>query len=53
MADDPRNQDELVEETDTESNRGYDEGIRGSESVEDIDPDSAESEVERDDTQTD
>ena len=81
MADEPRDQDELVDSPDTEEtredeherirssnerdqamereglesehNRGYDNAVRGRESVEDIDPDSAESEVDRDDTQVD
>jgi ATP-dependent Lhr-like helicase len=34
-------------------NRGYDETVRGREGVEDIDPDSADSDVERDDSQID
>jgi hypothetical protein len=40
---------------DTEHNRGYDDAVRGqkstrAEGIEDIDPDSAESDVDRDDT---
>ena len=81
MANDPRDQDELVDSPDatetregeherirssndrdqameregveTEHNRGYDSAVRGREGVEDIDPDSAESDVERGDTETD
>ena len=81
MADEPRDQDELVDSPDatetregehervrssndrdqararegveTEHNRGYNDAVRGRESVEDIDPDSAESDVDRDDALTD
>jgi ATP-dependent Lhr-like helicase len=80
MADEPRDQDELVDSPDASEtregehervrssndgdqamerqgiesrhNRGYDEAAHGREGVEDIDPDSAESDVERDDTQS-
>ena len=45
-----RDQEMEREGVETEHNRGYDEAVRGRESVEDIDPDSAESDVERDDT---
>ena len=34
-------------------NRGYDQAARGNENVEDVDPDSAESDIDRDDTQVD
>ncbi len=50
MADEPRDQDELIEDADTEFDRNRDDAIRGREGVEDVDPDSAESDVERDDS---
>lgn len=48
-------EDQMAERegVDTEHNRGYDEAVRGSgdaEEFEDIDPDSAQSEIDRDDT---
>jgi hypothetical protein len=51
-------EDQAMEQEGLESrhNRGYDEAVRGRErsaGVEDIDPDSAESDVERDDTKVD
>jgi hypothetical protein len=57
MAEPRRNDEELVdnpradETTDTEHNRSYDEAVRGSavDLEEDVDPDSAESDVDRDD----
>jgi hypothetical protein len=51
-----RDQSAEREGLDTEHNRGYDEAVRGqgsrkkTEEFEDIDPDSAESDVDRDDT---
>ena len=50
-----RDQSAEREGLETEHNRGYDEAVRGrrsteAENVEDIDPDSAESDVDRDDT---
>ena len=80
MADEPRDQDQLIDSPDASEtregehervrssndedqemeregvesrhNRGYDDAVRGREGVEDTDPDSAESDVERDDTET-
>ena len=50
-----RDQSAEREGLETAHNRGYDEAVRGrrsteAENVEDIDPDSAESDVDRDDT---
>ena len=50
-----RDQSAEREGVETEHNRGYDDAVRGqgatrNESVEDVDPDSAESDVDRDDT---
>ena len=49
-----RDQSAEREDVNTEHNRGYDDAVRGkttrAEGVEDIDPDSAESDVDRDDT---
>ncbi len=50
MADGPRDQDELIEDADTEFNRNREDAVRGREGVEDVDPDSAESDIERDDS---